>query len=95
VTKAFLNKKLKVNVSANYQVANSAGKNVFNNLVAIAGANYTITKWLMCKLDYNLLNRESHLANSPGFTETRFNISVISNFSTGMKKLIKPKAPLQ
>jgi len=95
LTKAFLNKKLKVNVSANYQVANSGGKNVFNNLVAIAGANYTITKWLMCKLDYNLLNRESHLANSPGFTETRFNISVISNFSTGMKKLIKPKAPLQ
>lgn len=89
LTKAFLNKKLKVTASCNYQIANSGGKNVFNNLVAIAGANYTISKWISCKVDYNLLNRESHLANSPGFTETRFNISVIGNFNAGVKQFMK------
>lgn len=91
LTKTFLNKKLKVNASANYQVANSGGKNIFNNLVGIAGANYTITKWISCKVDYNLLNRESHVANSPGFTETRLNVSVISNFNTGVKRFMKEK----
>jgi hypothetical protein len=89
LTKAFFNKKLKLTASGNYQIANSGGKNIFNNLVAIAGANYAINKWISCKVDYNLLNRESNLANSPGFTETRLNVSVISNFNTSTKKLFK------
>lgn len=92
VTKALFNKKLKLNASANYQVANSAGKNVFNNLSALAGLNYVFNKYLSLKVDYNYLERVSFVANSASFSENRLNLSLLSNLSTSYKKLFKKKS---
>lgn len=88
-SKSLLNKKLKLIATGNYQVANSSGKKIFNNIVALAGANYTLNKWLSFKMDYTVLNRASAIASTPSFTENRLNVSILSIFNTGSKKIFK------
>jgi hypothetical protein len=92
ISKTLFNSKLKLNASANYQVANSDGKNVFNNLSAVAGLNYTFNKYLSLKVDYNYLDRQSNVASSASFSENRLNVTLLSNLSTSYKKLIKKKS---
>ncbi len=92
LSKSIYNKKIKLSASSNYQVSNSDKKNVFNNLTAVAGVNYTISKWLSFKLDYNFLQRQSNVANSASFSENRLNIMLLSNFGTSYKKLFKNKS---
>ncbi len=92
LSKGLLNKKLKLMTSFSYQVANANKKNVFNNLVTLAGVNYTINKWMSCKMDYNFLSRASHVENSPSFSENRLNITVVSNFNTSAKKIFKKRS---
>jgi hypothetical protein len=88
-SKNFLNKKLKLLASGNYQVAASNGKNIFNNIVALAGVYYTLNKWLSFKMDYTLLNRTSAVVSTPDFIEHRLNVSILSIFSAASKKIFK------
>ncbi len=96
LSKALFNSKLKLNASANYQVANSDGKNVFNNLSALSGLSYVFNKYASLKVDYNYLQRQSNVTNSASFSENRLNVTLLSNLSTSYKKLFKKKsAPLK
>ncbi len=92
LSKALFNSKLKLNASANYQVANSDGKNVFNNLSALSGLSYVFNKYASLKVDYNYLQRQSHVSNSASFSENRLNVTLLSNLSTSYKKLVKKKS---
>ena len=89
LSKGLFNRKLKFTASANYQIANSNGKNVFNNLSAVSGLNYTISKYATLKVDYNYLKRQSNVASSASFSENRLNVTLLSKFNTSYKKIFK------
>lgn len=89
ISKTLFNSKLRLSASANYQVANSDGKNVFNNLSALSGLSYTFNKYASLKVDYNYLDRLSKVANSASFSENRLNVTLLGNLGTSYKKLFK------
>lgn len=91
LSKMLFNKKLRLSASGNYQMSNANNKNVFNNLVAIGGAAFTVNKHLSFKADYNFLQRQSNVANSASFSENRLNLTLLSNFGTSSKKIFKKK----
>lgn len=91
ISKTLLNKKLRLMASCNYQTSNSNNKKVFDNLVAIGGAAFTVNKYLSLKVDYNFLQRQSKVSNSASFSENRLNITLLSNFNTSSKKIFKKK----
>jgi hypothetical protein len=93
VSKGFFNKKLRLTASGNYQVANTDGENIFNNLCALAGVSYVISKWSSFKMDYNFLQRQSKVSNSPSFAENRLNVSLLTTFKASGKKMFKRKKP--